>query len=108
MAAAAPLFRSPGAGGSSQLAPSHGHSLAGLQVTPKAALCKQEISGSHSDSSEMRLGPDDGASRLHIPPHLPSLSPSFLFKSQRDTPKTQRRHNGSATVSGLLGKIPQR
>lgn len=31
--------------GSSQLAPGHGHSLAGLHVTPKAALCNQEISG---------------------------------------------------------------
>lgn len=40
-----------------------GLSLAGLQVTSKAVLCKQEISISHWDPSKMRLGLDNGASR---------------------------------------------
>lgn len=84
-------------GGSSQLDPSHGHSLAGLQVTPKAALCKQEMSGSHWDSSEMRLGLDNGASRhprpLGTAPQLPPPPLSSLCGGQGVPPKC----NGGAT-----------
>lgn len=90
--------------GSSQLAPSHGHSLAALQVTPKATLCKQEISGSHLDSSKISLGLDGGASRLDIPPHLPSPSASSLCKSQRETPP--KCNGGTMGQQQIIGKNP--
>ena len=102
----------PRAGGSSQLAPGHGHSLAGLQVTPKAALCKQEISSSHWHSSEMRLGLDNGASRHPTSPrdNTPSSPSVTVFPVQRPgrPSKMQWRGKGPATESGGLGKIPLR
>lgn len=97
-------------GGSSQLDPSHGHSLAGLQVTPKAALCKQEMSGSHWDSSEMRLGLDNGASRhprpLGTAPQLPPPSPSSLCGGQGVPPKCNGGATGQQQSLEARGKNP--
>lgn len=104
--------RNLGVGGLSQLAPGHGHSLAGLQVTPRTALCKQEISSYHWDSSETRLGLDNGASRHPTFPRDSTPSPPsiIVFPPQRPggPSKMQGRGNGPATKSGGLGNIPLR